>query len=303
VKWEPGQPRSESLEDRRGERPGGFGRGGFGGGGPPTMSLGGLLLLLALAYFFGPGLLSVLGPIETGPEPAPTPRPVPLPRTAPAPGAPPVRTDAAEEQLVDFVSFVIDDLQKTWSAKLTGYEPTRLVLFRGAVQSACGFAQAAMGPFYCPLDQKVYIDLAFYDELRRRFGAAGDFAQAYVIAHEVGHHIQRQIGVEPQVRQLQRRRPDLANELSVRMELQADCLAGVWGHSTAQRQILERGDVEEGLRAAAAIGDDNIQRRTQGYVVPEGFTHGSSEQRVAWFRRGLETGDPEACDTFGSSRG
>jgi hypothetical protein len=159
-----------------------------------------------------------------------------------------------------------------------------------------------MGPFYCPLDEKVYVDLSFYDELRRRFGAAGDFAQAYVIAHEVGHHIQRQIGVEPQVRQLQRRRPDLANALSIRMELQADCFAGVWAHSTAQRQILEQGDVEEGLRAAAAIGDDNIQRRTQGYVVPEGFTHGTSEQRVYWFRRGLETGDPNACDTFESDR-
>jgi predicted metalloprotease len=295
VKWEPGQ-RSESLEDRRGERPAG-GPGGFGMGGPPSMSLGGLLLLLALAYFFGPGIFSAVGPIETGPAPEPTPHSFPS-RQAPAPGAPPAAADAAEEQLVDFVSFVIDDLQKTWSATLTGYEPTRLVLFRGAVQSACGFAQAAMGPFYCPNDQKVYIDLAFYDELRQRFGAAGDFAQAYVIAHEVGHHIQRQIGVEPQVRQLQRRRPDLANQLSVRMELQADCFAGVWGHSTAQRQILERGDVEEGLRAAAAIGDDRIQRRTQGYVVPEGFTHGSSEQRVYWFRRGLESGDPNRCDTF-----
>jgi hypothetical protein len=296
MKWEPGEQRSEHLEDRRGERPSGFP--GFGGGGPPTMSLGGLLLLLALAYFLGPGILSGLGPgIETGPAPVPSPRTAPE-RYAPAPGAPPVQADADEEKLVDFVSFVIDDLQATWSRKLTGYQETRLVLFRGAVQSACGFAQAAMGPFYCPLDEKVYVDLRFYDELRQRFGAAGDFAQAYVIAHEVGHHIQKQIGIEPQVRQAQRRRPDLANELSVRMELQADCFAGVWGHSTAQRDILERGDVEEGLRAAAAIGDDNIQKRTQGYVVPEGFTHGSSEQRVRWFRRGLESGDPNDCDTF-----
>lgn len=297
MKWEPGDQRSEHLEDRRGERPGGFG--GFGGGGgPPTMSLTGLLLLLALAYFFGPGILSVLGPgIETGPAPTPSPRQTPE-RYAPAPGAPPAQADPQEEQLVDFVSFVIDDLQGTWAKKLTGYQPTSLVLFRGAVQSACGFAQAAMGPFYCPRDEKVYVDLGFYDELRQRFGAAGDFAQAYVIAHEVGHHIQRQIGVEPQVRQLQQRRPDLANELSVRMELQADCFAGVWGHSTAQRQILEHGDVEEGLRAAAAIGDDNIQKRTQGYVVPEGFTHGTSKQRVAWFRRGLESGDPNDCNTF-----
>lgn len=256
------------------------------------MGLGTLLLLLALAYFFGPEVLTVLGPLAAGPGEAPG--------TAPLPGteAPPVAADPAEEELVDFVSFVLDDLQATWARKLDGYEPARLVLFRGAVQSACGFAEAAMGPFYCPLDQKVYVDLAFYDELRRRFGAAGDFAQAYVIAHEVGHHVQRQTGIEPKVRELQRRRPDLANELSVRMELQADCLAGVWGHSTAQRQILEQGDVEEGLRAAAAIGDDNIQRRTQGYVVPDAFTHGSSQQRVSWFRRGLETGDPDACDTF-----
>jgi hypothetical protein len=294
MKWEPGGRRSENLEDRRGERPIGFP--GFGGGGGRPMSLGGLLLLLALAYFLGPALLGGFEPqIETGP--APQTRPMPE-RYAPPPGAPPVQAEPDEEQLVDFVSFVLDDLQATWARKLTGYQDARLVLFRGMVQSACGFAQAAMGPFYCPLDEKVYVDLAFYDELRRRFGAAGDFAQAYVIAHEVGHHVQRQIGVEPQVRQLQQRRPDLANELSVRMELQADCFAGVWGHSTAQRDILERGDVEEGLRAAAAIGDDNIQKRTQGYVVPEGFTHGTSEQRVTWFRRGLESGDPNDCNTF-----
>lgn len=254
------------------------------------MSLGGLLFLLALAYFFGPGVFSAIGPIETGPVPGPTPRS--------GPAAAPPAGDPAEEHLVDFVSFLIDDLQKTWSQTITGYEPTRLVLFRDAVDSACGFAQAAMGPFYCPRDEKVYVDLAFFDELRNRFGAAGDFAQAYVLAHEVGHHVQRQLGVDGQVRQLQQRRPDLANELSVRLELQADCFAGVWGHSTEQRDLLEQGDVDEALRAAAAVGDDRIQRRSQGVVVPESFTHGSSAQRVRWFRRGLESGDPSDCDTF-----
>jgi predicted metalloprotease len=173
-----------------------------------------------------------------------------------------------------------------------------LVVFRDAIQSACGFAESASGPFYCPGDQKVYIDLAFYDELRQRFGAAGDFAQAYVIAHEIGHHLQTLLGVEEQVRRAQRARPDRQNVLSVSMELQADCFAGVWGHSTAQRNLLEQGDVEEGLNAAAAIGDDRIQRMSTGRVMPEKFTHGSSAQRVRWFRRGLETGQLSACDTF-----
>jgi hypothetical protein len=176
-----------------------------------------------------------------------------------------------------------------------------MVLFREAVRSACGIAGSATGPFYCPGDAKVYLDLSFFDELRRRFGAPGDFAQAYVIAHEVGHHVQNLLGIEREVRRLQADRPDAANDLSVRMELQADCLAGVWGHSTAQRGILEEGDVEEGLNAAAAIGDDRIQRQMQGYVQPESFTHGSSQQRVEWFRKGLSTGDPDACDTFSSN--
>jgi predicted metalloprotease len=156
-----------------------------------------------------------------------------------------------------------------------------------------------MGPFYCPLDEKVYIDLGFYDELRRRFGAPGDFAQAYVITHEIGHHVQHLRGIDSQVRQLQDRRPDVANQLSVRLELQADCLAGVWGHSTAQRNLLERGDVEEALNAAAAIGDDRIQSSTGRGVQPDSFTHGSSAERVQWFRRGLESGDVTSCDTFG----
>ena len=180
----------------------------------------------------------------------------------------------------------------------TPYRDAKLVLFRDAVQSACGFAESATGPFYCPADEKVYIDLGFYEELQQRFGAPGDFAQAYVLAHEIGHHVQNLLGTEAQVREARTRRADLANELSVRLELQADCYAGVWGHSTAQRQLLESGDVEEGLGAAAAVGDDRLQRMGGGRVVPESFTHGTSAQRQEWFQRGLESGRPDACDTF-----
>ncbi len=281
MRWRRGGP-SENLEDRRAET----GR----RMGTPGIGLGGLLLLLALSYFFGQDLLTPF--LQQAP---PTP-------TETAPGGPPLDSSPEEEERVAFVSFVIDDLQETWRGILPDYQGTRLVLFRGAIQSGCGFAQSAMGPFYCPLDEKVYIDLGFYEELRRRFGAPGDFAQAYVIAHEVGHHVQKRLGIEQQVRQAQRAQPGAANALSVRMELQADCLAGVWGHSTGQREILERGDVEEGLNAAAAIGDDRIQEQTTGQVQPEGFTHGSSEQRVYWFRRGLESGDPNDCDTFREQR-
>jgi predicted metalloprotease len=212
-----------------------------------------------------------------------------------------VATSPEEERLVEFVSFVLDDNQKTWSELLPGqYRNATLVLFRDAVESACGFAQSATGPFYCPGDQKVYIDLGFYDELRSGFGAPGEFAQAYVLAHEIGRHVQNLLGIERQVRQLQQSRPGQSNDLSVRMELQADCLAGVWGSSTARRDLLESGDVESGLNAAAAIGDDRIQRMSTGRVHPESFTHGSSEQRVEWFTRGLQSGDPDACNTFGS---
>jgi len=211
----------------------------------------------------------------------------------------PVQSTPDEDRQVKFVSFVLDDVQNTWRKMLGDkYRDTKVVLFRDSTPTACGFGQAATGPFYCPEDQKVYIDLSFFDELQRRFGAKGEFAQAYVLAHEMGHHLQRVLGIEPAVRRAMEQRPDLRNELSVRLELQADCLAGVWGHSTAQRDILEQGDVEEGLNAAAAIGDDRIQRQTQGWVAPESFTHGSSKQRVEWFRRGLESGDINACDTF-----
>jgi predicted metalloprotease len=211
----------------------------------------------------------------------------------------PVQSTPEEDRRVQFVSFVLDDAQDTWRKKLgPRYQDTKLVLFRDAVQTGCGYGQAATGPFYCPLDQKVYIDLSFYDELQSRFGATGEFAQAYVLAHEIGHHVQKLLGIEPQVRRAMQQRPDLQNDLSVRLELQADCYAGVWGNSTNQRQLLEQGDVEAGLRAAAAIGDDRIQRQTQGYVQPDSFTHGSSAQRVEWFKRGLQSGDLDACDTF-----
>jgi hypothetical protein len=204
-----------------------------------------------------------------------------------------------EEELVDFMSFVLDDTQSTWSELLAGrYREAQMVLFRDMDRSACGFAQSATGPFYCPGDEKVYLDLGFFDELHRRFGAPGDFAQAYVIAHEIGHHVQTLLGIEAQVRQAQGSRPGQANDLSVLMELQADCFAGVWGHSAAERGILESGDVEEGLNAAASIGDDRIQQMGGGAVMPESFTHGSSAQRVTWFRKGLASGNPEDCDTF-----
>lgn len=208
-----------------------------------------------------------------------------------------------EADMVQFVSFVLDDVQQTWAQTFekTGqrYRPARLVLFRNSTTSGCGMGQAAMGPFYCPSDQHVYIDLSFYQELRQRFGAPGDFAQAYVIAHEIGHHVQHLLGYD---RKVSARERTGATSAAVRLELQADCFAGVWGHDTAQRKLLEEGDVEEALRAAAAIGDDRLQRQSAGSVTPETWTHGSSEQRMRWFRRGFETGDPAACDTFGASQ-
>jgi hypothetical protein len=263
---------------------------GRGGG----IGCGTLLVLVVLSVIFKQDLVSLLGPaLVTNDGPMVS-----------APAGDEFKTTPEEEALVDFMSFVLDDLQATWLQVLpqsgATYRDAQMVLFRDAVQSACGMAGSATGPFYCPGDEKVYLDLSFFDELRRRFGAPGDFAQAYVIAHEVGHHVQNLLGIEREVRRLQGQNPGAANDLSVRMELQADCLAGVWGNSTAQRGILERGDVEEGLNAAAAIGDDRIQRQMQGYVQPESFTHGSSEQRVLWFRKGLSTGNPDSCDTFSS---
>jgi predicted metalloprotease len=221
-----------------------------------------------------------------------------------APGTQP----PADDEMVQFVATVLGYTEDTWGALFkqmggTYREPT-LVLFSDRVGSACGFAQAAMGPFYCPDDERVYIDLSFYSELRDRFGAPGDFAQAYVIAHEVGHHVQNLLGIAREEQRLRQQVSETeANALSVMMELQADCLAGVWAHHTERAaQILERGDIEEGLNAAAAIGDDRMQRQAQGYVVPDAFTHGSSAQRVRWFREGLDSGDLEACDTFNAER-
>lgn len=278
--------RSANLEDRRGQSPGRrMARGGV------PLGLGGLAILLVLSLLTKQDLVSMLTGGGAVPDPG---------VTTSAPGT--FQTTPEEEELVDFVSFVLDDAQGTWAQifpQLGGsYQDAQLVLFRNAVESACGFAESAVGPFYCPGDQKVYVDLAFYDDLRRRFGAPGDFAQAYVLAHEIGHHVQRLMGTEAEVRRAQRGDPDAANALSVRMELQADCYAGVWGHYAAQRGVLEAGDLEEGLTAAAAIGDDRLQRMSQGHVVPEAFTHGSSAQRVEWLRRGFESGDCRQCDTF-----
>ena len=305
MRWRLGR-RSQTVEDRRGRGtpvgmrfpgrvriPGGLGRGGGGvarGGG---IGIVGLLILLAIGWFLGIDPSYLLQDSSTG-----------LPyQEAPPAGAPPEGDEQAQ-----FVSAVLADTEDTWQ-QLFGqmgddYREPTLVLFSGAVDSACGFAQAAMGPFYCPGDQKVYIDLAFFDELHRRFAAPGDFAQAYVIAHEVGHHVQNLLGIasEVQAARGQAGEPD-ANALSVMLELQADCFAGVWGHhADRSRNLLEEGDLEEGLTAAAAIGDDRLQRRSQGYVVPDAFTHGSSEQRVRWFRQGLTSGDPNACNTFEAGR-
>jgi predicted metalloprotease len=203
---------------------------------------------------------------------------------------------------VQFVTFVLNDAQNTWSQILpqqgVPYRHAKLVLFRDAYDSACGMAQSATGPFYCPEDEKVYIDLGFYDELKQRFGAPGEFAEAYVLAHEIGHHVQKLLGIEARMRAAQQQNPGAANQLSVALELQADCFAGVWGHSTEQRNLLDPGDVDSGLKAAAAVGDDRIQRMSRGTVNPETFTHGSSAQRMQWFQRGFQDGSISACNTF-----
>ena len=285
MKWTPGD--RGNVEDLRGSSGGGMRMGGIG--------LGGLLIVLLLSWFTGVDFLSLVGGGGG----------VPMPDTAPTSGGP-VASSPAEEKMVDFVDAVMDDAQGLWSGLLGNrYRRTTTRLFRDAIESGCGFAQSATGPFYCPADQRVYLDLGFFTELRSRFGAPGDFAQAYVLTHELGHHVQTLIGVESQVRQMQQARPDQRNVLSVRMELQADCFAGVWGHHAARegraaqgKVELEPGDLEEGLNAAASIGDDRLQRMAGGRVAPDRFTHGTSEQRVTWFRRGFDSGDPRACETF-----
>lgn len=285
MRWQAGG-RSTNLEDRRGAR----GRlpGGAGG-----IGIGGLLVVLVLALLTKQNPLALLGVAEQlggGTTAAETAAPL---------------ADPAEERQVEFVSFVLDDAQAMWAELLprlgTEYRDARLVLFRDAVQSACGRAASSTGPFYCPGDEKVYIDLAFYNDLAERFGAPGDFAEAYVLAHEVGHHVQNLLGTNAAVSRAQSQRPELANALSVRLELQADCYAGVWGARAAADGRLERGDLEEGLTAAAAVGDDRLQREATGRVHPESFTHGSSAERVRWFRRGFDGGDPATCDTFAGS--
>lgn len=289
MRWTPGQ-RSENLEDRRGEGGGGA---SFGRPGGMKLGCGGILFLLVLSIVFKQDFFQLLDTTGGGGG-----------LTAPAAPAGPAQSTAEEEKMADFVSFVLDDVQNTWQQAFPKfgetYRDARLVLFRSGIDSGCGFAEAATGPFYCPADQKVYIDLSFYDELDRRFGAPGDFAQAYVLAHEIGHHVQNLLGIERQVRAAQQQRPRAANQLSVALELQADCFAGMWARSTAQRQLLEEGDLEEGLGAASAVGDDRIQKQATGRVNPDTFTHGSAKDRATWFRRGLENGTIQACDTFGN---
>lgn len=273
MRWTP-RGRSRDIEDRRGQ---GLRR-------AAPIGLGGLLLLAVLSLITGQDFLSL---VDSGSGPS----------TAPGPTEPYVESPE-EAELYNLVSFVLDDTQETWERLLPGYRRARLVLFTDAVESACGLASSATGPFYCPADERVFLDLGFFRELEDRFGAPGEFARAYVIAHEIGHHVQTLTGAAAAVRQAQQRNPSRANELSVRLELQADCYAGAWGHATGQRGILEPDDFDDAINAAAAIGDDRLQRMGGGRVSPESFTHGSSAQRMEWFRRGFEAGRPDACDPF-----
>ena len=287
MRWTAGG-RSDDVEDVRGEG----GGSGFQIRGP-HLGIGGFLVVLVLSLLFKRDLFSLLGVGNVGSPSATT-------ASRPVPHGP------EDDRQVQFVSFVLDDVQKTWSQAFAQanrqYPHAKLVLFTDETRSGCGFAESTSGPFYCPEDQKVYIDLAFFQELKTRFGAPGEFAQAYVIAHEMGHHIQNLLGIDAKMRQLQTRSPSRANELSVGLELQADCFAGVWAHSTEQRNILEQGDVESGLAAAAAVGDDRLQRQSGRRVSPETWTHGSSQQRVDWFKRGLSAGRIDACSTIASGR-
>lgn len=274
MKWQ-GREGSTNIEDRRGMSGGGMAVGG---------GLGGLVLLLLISALTGTNPVDLINSTSTS--------------DTVAPGGVP-----ADDPQAEFVSVVLKDTEMTWGRifdeNRQTYEAPVLVLFTNATQSACGLGQAAMGPFYCPSDRKVYLDLSFFKELDERFGAPGDFAQAYVVAHEIGHHVQTLMGVSSQLQAARQRAGQReSNALSVRQELQADCYAGVWGHYASREGLLEPGDAEEGLRAAAAIGDDRLQRQTQGTVVPESFTHGSSEQRVEWLRRGLESGRVDSCNTF-----
>jgi len=284
MKWQSGR-RSGNIEDRRGM--------GVPGGGATVGGGIGAILIALLVAFLGGDPSVVLQPGVS---------------VSPYDNAPQI-TQAEADQTADFVSVVLAETEDTWQSIFqtelgAAYREPSLVLYSGATQSACGLGQAAMGPFYCPADQKVYLDLSFFKDLQYKLQAPGDFAQAYVIAHEVGHHVQNLLGISNQVHQLQQRvRPAEANALSVRLELQADCLAGVWAHNAqAARQILEEGDLEEALNAASQIGDDRLQMASRGYVTPDSFTHGSSQQRTEWFYRGLETGTMAQCNTFEASQ-
>ena len=283
MKWTPGGE-SGDIEDRRDDSGGG---GGFQFGGI-HIGIGGAIVLAILSFVFRTNLFSLLGNGGVSTTAVSQPNPA---------------QDAAEKPLVEFVSFVLDDVQKTWTEILpqqtgTQYRHAKLVLFRDSTDSGCGNAQSATGPFYCPEDEHVYIDLSFFDELNRRFGAPGQFAQAYVLAHELGHHVQKLTGIEGKVRRLQENNSREVNPLSVKLELQADCFAGIWAHSTQQRGLLEKGDVESALGAAAAVGDDRLQKMSTGHISPESFTHGTSEQRMHWFNAGLSNGEITACNTF-----
>ena len=286
MRWQTGR-RSENVEDQRG---GHVSRRVAGGG-------IGTLLLVIVALYFGIDPSIILNQSQS-----------PIPGAGAPTQSEPYSASPEENRLAEFVSVVLADTEDTWQALFRGmgqtYQEPKLVLFSGSVESACGLASAAVGPFYCPMDQKVYIDLSFYSDLKQRFGAPGDFAQAYVIAHEVGHHVQNLLGIAEKVNSLRSRASESdSNRLSVMMELQADCLAGVWAHhADRSRQILEAGDIEEALNAASMIGDDRMQRQSRGYVTPDSFTHGSSAQRVRWFKRGLETGNMGQCNTFQSDR-
>jgi len=290
--WE-GRRESDNIEDQRGG--GRAMRYGVGG-------IGGLIVVVVILLLGGDPrrLLEGSGEAQVGDPSAPA---------DPSAGVgepgqnPPAQESAGEAQTRHMISVVLAETEDVWSEIFRGmgrtYEEPKLVLFSGSVDSGCGFADAAVGPFYCPRNGKVYLDLSFYDELHDRFGASGDFAQAYVLAHEVGHHVQNLLGISDKVAAAQARGGRQANALSVRLELQADCLAGVWAHDADRaHQLLEKGDIEEGLRAASAIGDDRIQMQSQGYVAPDAFTHGSSQERVDWFRRGIEKGSIDACNTF-----
>lgn len=282
-----GQRESQNIEDRRGMGPA---RAGMG------IGLGGMVVVLAVSFLTGTNpltLLNMLNGVQDMTTSSAPDRPGPV-------GAP-------SDSLGKFASVVLADTEDTWRELLPtmgrAYQDPHMVLFTGAVRSACGTASSAVGPFYCPNDEKVFLDLSFFKEMGERLGAPGEFAQAYVIAHEVGHHVQQLLGIAEKVTRLQQRvSTSERNALSVRMELQADCFAGVWGYHAKKRNLIEPGDFEAGLRAAAAIGDDRLQKMSQGHVQPESWTHGSSEQRTRWLRRGLESGDPSACDTFADNR-